>query len=124
MSRRLQSIARFTLAVMLVTFLSPTTGWAMLAGHDELAHAAAAFADHDATHADHHDHGMPADHDHADPHSFIGHLFSHMPFSIASAPFLPPGDGVACHLTATAETIVSANVKPPFRPPLGIAFAI
>ena len=125
MSRRLrQSIARFTLAVMLVTFLSPTLGWAMLASHDELAHAAAALADHDATHSDDHDHGLPAGHDHADPHSFIGHLFSHMPFSVASVLFLPPGDGIASRLIAETETIASANLKPPFRPPLDASFAI
>lgn len=124
--RVLQSIARFTLAVMLATFLSPTLGWAMHASHDELAHAAAALADHDATQADEHDHdhGLPAGHDHADPHSFIGHLFSHMPFSVSSAFLLPPAEGVASRLIVAADRIVSASLKPPFRPPLEISFAI
>jgi len=111
---------------MLVTFMSPTLGWAMLASHDELAHSGAALTDHDALPADaqDHDHGLPANHDHADPHSFIGHLFSHMPFSVASSFFLPPRDGIEPRLPMTSETTVSAGIKPPFRPPLEISFAI
>jgi hypothetical protein len=128
MSRRLrQRIARFTLAVMLVTFLSPTLGWAMLATHDELSHRAAALpepeVDHDHAMPEDHDHGLPSGHDHADPHSFIGHLFSHMPFSLADGFELRPAGSVAIHLPMTAERIVSGSIKPPFRPPLGFPSA-
>jgi hypothetical protein len=110
---------------MLVTFLSPTLGWAMHATHEELAHAAVALAGDNGVHAgvrDHH--GSPADHNHADPHSLIGHLFSHMPFSIVADFVLVPMTGDASGLTVTAERVVSGNVKPPFRPPLACSFAI
>lgn len=126
MSRRLrQSIARFTLAVMLATFLSPTLGWAMLANHGELSHSATALTgtevDHDHAVPEDQDHGLPSDHDHADPHSFIGHLFSHMPFSLAAGFELVPTGSVAIHLPMTADRIVSGSIKPPFRPPLGFS---
>jgi hypothetical protein len=121
----LQNVAHATLVFMLVTFLSPMLGWAMVASHEELAHAAAVLADREPE-RDHfgaadHDHGLPPDHDHTDPHSFIGHLFSHMPFQLATGFELLRRESTAMRLAMTADHITSASVEPLFRPPLGLS---
>jgi hypothetical protein len=117
MSWRLrQWVARFTLAALLATFLSPSFGMAMHATHDELSDMAVGLAASGEGHD--HERGMPGKHDPLDPHSFIGHLLSHMPFSVVAAFVLPPTQSIALPLSITAERAVSGTVKPPFRPPL------
>ncbi len=79
-------IARFLLAVLAASFLSPEFGWAMHADHGALAHHAAdapVAADH---HHPGHDHsGDDSTHDHRDPHGSLGHVLGHLPATLSFA---------------------------------------
>lgn len=76
---------RMTLLLMLLTFLSPSFGWQMVANHEQLVHGPQP-PDFSAHAHDHCHHGDKADevagHDHEDAHSMIGHLLGHMPASL------------------------------------------
>lgn len=107
-------LAAVVFASLLASFLSPAFAWHMKASHDELAHEAHAPAT-----ADGHDHphDRDASHEHTDPHSQIGHLFSHLPSlpseTIAWAP--PAASGLVT--PAPVVHIALRSPEPPFRPP-------
>lgn len=117
--------SRLLLALMVLTFLSPSFGWQLVAGHELLEHASAAVA---ADHPHGHEHAphdaAPADassthpHEHEDAHSMIGHVLSHMPatsFSAAVplyAPHQPVMSGVELLLV-----LPTSPPDQPYRPP-------
>ncbi|MGH8727950.1 MAG: hypothetical protein ACREV9_07295 [Burkholderiales bacterium] len=115
MSQRLHEVvARVMLFVILATFLSPTLGWEMIASHDDLAHSDRSM---NASVTDHDYDGSPKDHEHENPHGFIGHLLTHMPLSFSSAPqiaALPPN---RADLPDPLYSVGHNFPEPPFRPP-------
>lgn len=126
-SLRLQT-SRLLLALMLLTFLSPSFGWQIVAGHELLERAAVAVeADHHHGHEhDHHD-AAPTDasltheHEHEDAHSMIGHVLSHMPATIFSAPVPLPVPHQPVMLGA--ELLLVLPTSPPdqpYRPPQAV----
>lgn len=115
--------SRLLLVVMLLTFLSPSFGWQVVAGHDLLVHEAVAAEGehHPHDHEGEHDapkQPVPHGHDHEDPHSMIGHVLSHMPATTLSAtlppqlPHQPVQQGVEPSLA-----IPSFLPELPYRPP-------
>lgn len=105
--------SRFIFVVMLATYLSPAFGWAMTASHDELEHASFTLSSerHD------HDHDSPAGHEHQEPHSYIGHLLSHLAAS-ASAEFkLKPAPRANASFADLLVVVPFVAPETPFRPP-------
>lgn len=107
---------------MLLTFLSPSFGWQLVADHEQLAHgvSSADVVAHDHHHDHDHDTTVALDatpHDHDDPHAMIGHLLSHMPASLSAEPLplemrqhtAPPND-LPLRPLANLPSL-------PFRPP-------
>jgi hypothetical protein len=108
-------IARLVLAVMLVTFLSPSFAWESLAAHDESGHAVAhSHAPEGAAAAQHGD-GENAHEDGA--HGLIGHLFAHMPAfhsSYVTVPSLVSSLPLQSYCSAATPT---GALEPPLPPP-------
>lgn len=124
MTSRLRLLtSRLLLAVMLLTFLSPSFGWQVVAGHDLLSHEAVAEAfehsphDHDDGH-DGHDQPPAHGHEHEDAHSMIGHVLSHMPATTVSTilPAPKPHQPVL-QRGELSLTIPSPPPDQPYRPP-------
>lgn len=112
---------RLVLALMLLTFLSPSFGWQMVASHELLEHeSVAAGLDHHG----HHDHDdldeVPAPHEykHEDAHSMIGHVLSHMPATpfVAVLPLYVPHQ-LALEGSEPALVIPMSPPDQPYRPP-------
>lgn len=104
-----KTLARILLVTLLASFLSPAFAWQMHATHEELAHSLSVPADH------HHDHDQR--HDHADPHSLLGHLFSHLPSLPSGCVETAPATGGLVNLVIAAVRIAPWLPDPPFRPP-------
>lgn len=108
-------VARVLLAVMLATFLAPSFGWHMHAGHDEIA------ADVQSLHGHEHDgehHATDDDGQAGDAHESIGHLLGHLPMQMSKFEVvLPLAEDVAPSAAVSAPLIVS-ETSPPYRPPL------
>ena len=113
-----RSIARFLLALMLATFLSPSFAWHMQAQHHEIAAEAEAGHGHDHE-GDHHATGSGA----GDAHASIGHLLGHLTMQIAQVGILiPASDDVAPAVDVSAPLLAS-ETSPPYRPPLSVRLA-
>ena len=118
-------IARLMLSVMLATFVSPSLSWGMIATHEQLSHGITDIG-HEAQHGDHH-HGHGHDYhqdddSHQNPHSYIGHLFTHMPvglFSISTLVIQPP---TKSRITFLQHPLVTVDFAPPLRPPKPLLF--
>lgn len=104
-----ETASRVILVVILATFLSPTLGWEMIAGH-ELAHS-------DTNDADHNHDRDPKSHDHKNPHSFMGHLLTHMPMGFSSAPQIDAAPSVIADLPDPLYSEEYNFPEPPFHPP-------
>lgn len=111
-----RAVALLVFASLLASFLSPAFAWQMKASHAELAHHG--VVDHGPDHGHDHDHDHhPGGPGHADPHSLIGHLFSHLPMLPTQiAAWAPPAEA---GFTAPAVFVrIAVRVpEPPFRPP-------
>lgn len=119
MTQRLFSaVARVLLTVALITFLSPSLGWQLVATHDELEHMSAHVASHDL-----HDDSGNREHEHHDAHGFIGHLFGHLPVFLSAPPILPKADPARSDFADVALVVVHIALEPPFRPPRRSSFA-
>jgi hypothetical protein len=107
--------------MMLATLVSPTLGWGMIASHDQLAHSAAVLGHIDDRHD--HNHGGSPHHEHQDPHSFMGHLLTHMPFHLCSSLQLLffPADQRE-NLTEFRSPLGHNTFEPPFKPPRPFLF--
>lgn len=126
MTARLRLLtSRLLLVVMLLTFLSPSFGWQVVAGHDVLSHppvpaeAGHAAHAHDADHDDHHQAPARCDgHDHEDAHSMIGHVLSHMP-ALTLMAALPPPVPHQPVLQGAEPSLAIPSFTPelPYRPP-------
>lgn len=124
MTSRLGLLAgRLLLEVMLLTFLSPSFGWQVIAGHDLLEHGPVAVEEEHHPHArdgdhDDHDQPIPHGHDHEDAHSMIGHVLSHMPAVTVSAALPPPLPHQPV-LQGGEPSLAIPTVHPdlPYRPP-------
>jgi hypothetical protein len=108
----LKILARVLLVTMLASVLSPAFGWEMHASHDELAHSAQLAVDEYDGHEDG-GHG----HEHGDPHSLIGHLFSHLPSLPSGFVRLSPSPAAGFDFAAALVHIAPYFPEPPFRPP-------
>jgi hypothetical protein len=109
-------VARIMFIVMLATFASPTLGWGMVAAHDQLSHGLI-DAHAGEVHDDHPHDGHDSDDQHQDPHSSIGHLFTHMPvglFNITSLTFQPQAQPETAFLRQSVRAVA---LEPPLRPP-------
>ena len=106
------------LTAMLITFLSPTMGWQLVATHDELEHASAHAASSGVRDA-----AGPAEHEHDDAHGFIGHLLGHLPGVLSAPPTLPKADLAPAIFIDVAPIVVHVALEPPFRPPRNASFA-
>ena len=106
---RFPCVARVLLVVLFATFLSPAMGWAMVADHHELEHAAALAGHPEPGHEDH---------EHGDAHMWFGHLLGHLPAVSAAR------SGVAACAALEARPVElwiagsSFLPDPPLRPPL------
>lgn len=116
--RLFRSVSRVVLAAMLITFLSPTLGWQLVATHDELEHA---FGHPMPVQA--HDEGGAAEHEHHDAHGFIGHLLGHLPAFLSAPPTLPKADQASSIFIDVAPVVAHVVLEPPFRPPRFSSFA-
>jgi hypothetical protein len=87
----------------------------MIASHDQLAHAGMAVND-----ADHDDNGGPKNHEHGNPHGFIGHLFTHMPLSFSSAPEIGAVLSEQADLPDPVYSLGHNFPEPPLRPPYSL----
>lgn len=106
-------VVRVLLALMLATFLSPSFGWHVHAGHHEIE-AATQPHDHGHGHGDHPS-GTQGD---IDAHASIGHLLGHLPMQLMqSALFIPSVEAVAPDDAVPVPRIASDS-SPPYRPPL------
>ncbi len=102
--------ARALLLVLLATFLSPATGWAMVADHHELEHAAAVSG----LHSDPAEEG----HDHGDAHMWFGHLLGHLPALFAAPSCVALAIAADGEIPELAAAVASFLPDPPLRPPL------
>lgn len=102
--------ARVLLFAMLATFLSPSLGWQMVASHEQLEHAGVVVS------VAGHDHDDDQD-DHADAHSSIGHVFTHMPIDLAATTTIRFSPGNECELLSPQFSIHDTPPESPFRPP-------
>ena len=109
-----RSAARLALGVMLMTFLSPAFAWQRLATHDELGHAAEAAT---SAHVHDHEHGTPAEHEHHDPHGFVGHVLGHLPAFLSAPPIVPAAPAAPSEFIDVAVVLSHVTLDPPFRPP-------
>lgn len=114
-ARRL--VARIMFIVMLATFASPTLGWGMVATHDQLSHGLI-DAHAGEVHDDHHHHdGHDDNTQHQDPHSSIGHLFTHMPAGLFGAPPLIIQPSAQPDIFFVRQSVRAVALEPPLRPP-------
>lgn len=110
-------LSRIMFIVMLATFTSPSLGLGMVATHDQLSHGITSF-DAGKWHDDHHHH-EPHDDDaqHQDPHSSIGHLFSHLPISLFGISPLVIQPQAQPEVSFLRQPFVTVALEPPLRPP-------
>lgn len=104
-------IARVMFIVMLATFASPTFGWGMVATHDQLSHGLSGThvgEDHGGHHHDEHD---------VNPHSSIGHMFTHMPVGLTSITSLAIQPQAQPEPAFLGQSIRVVALEPPLRPP-------
>ena len=111
MTSSIQILAsRVLLIAMLATFLSPSLGWQMVASHEQLEHAGVAVTvaghDHDGDHDDH-----------ADAHSSIGHVLTHMPIDLAATTTIRFSPGNESELLPPQFSVHDTPPESPFRPP-------
>ncbi len=102
--------SRVLLFAMLATFLSPSLGWQMVASHDQLEHAGVAVSVAGHGHDDDHD-------DHADAHSSIGHVLTHMPIDLAATTTIRFSPGNESELLSPQFSIHDTPPESHFRPP-------
>jgi hypothetical protein len=100
--------AGLLLALMLATLLSPATGWAMVADHHELEHAAVLSG---ADEGEEHEHGNGA-------HSWFGHLLGHLPAAFCSVPLIALASTIESKLPDLSAPSPIFLPDPPLRPPL------
>lgn len=102
--------SRILLFAMLATFLSPSLGWQMVASHEQLEHAGMAISVAGHDHGDNHD-------EHADAHSSIGHVLTHMPIDLVATTTIrfPPGSESA--MPSPQFSYHDTPLESPFRPP-------
>lgn len=113
--------SRLLLSLMLLTFLSPSFGWQMVAGHELLEHSKVGMEE---GHHDHHhdelfaDRPVPHDHEHEDAHTMAGHVLSHMPATTfyASLPRYTPHQPVMRGAEPPLD-LPSSFPDQPYRPP-------
>lgn len=102
--------SRVLLFAMLATFLSPSLGWQMVASHEQLEHASVAVSvaghDHDGDHDDH-----------ADAHSSIGHVLTHMPIDLGAATTIRFAPGKESALLSPQFSVHDTPPESHFRPP-------
>lgn len=110
-------VARLLLALMLVTFLSPSFAWHMHAEHHEIAAEArsAHGHDHDGDHATTDGSG--------DAHASIGHLLGHLPMQLSQFEVLILAAEDVAPLPEVSAPLLAAQTSPPYRPPLTIRLA-
>lgn len=113
-----RSIARFLLALMLATFLSPSFAWHMHAQHHEIAAEAEAGHGHD-----HDDDHVATGSGAGDAHASIGHLLGHLTMQMSQVGvMIPASEDVAPAVVISAPLLVS-ETSPPYRPPLTVRLA-
>jgi hypothetical protein len=91
------------LVALVASLLSPVTGWAMLADHEQLEHAASPEGDHDHE---------------GDAHSMFGHVLSHLPAAFAAAAWHTAAQNAEAQIVARVAWQPFFVPDPPFRPPL------
>lgn len=115
---RVHRTARFLLALMLATFLSPAFAWHMHAGHDEIAAQAT------ASHAHHDDADSHAQADGPmDAHASIGHLLGHLTMQLARLDLRVLAAEDIAPLADVPAPPLRAETSPPYRPPLPLRLA-
>lgn len=111
MKRNWRLRAAWTLLIVLfATFLSPATGWAMVADHHELEHATAVSGSHAEPAVEHHDHG--------DAHMWFGHLLGHLPAVFTAPVCVALFTAIEAELPELSIAAGSFLPDPPLRPPL------
>lgn len=105
-------IARLTLALMLLTFLSPSFGWEMVAGHVELGCKATASAPASPCKP------QPHEHVHEDAHTMVGHMLGFIPVNVADVlqQVLPRHRAVR-YAAASRLRVPASPPDQPYRPP-------
>ena len=116
--RWFRSVSRVTLTAMLLTFLSPSMGWQLVATHEELEHASS-----HVTPAHVHEDAGDSEHEHHDAHGSIGHLLGHLPAFLPAPPILPKADLALSIFIDVAPVVARVALEPPFRPPRRSSFA-
>ena len=110
-------VARIMFIVMVATFASPTFGWGMVATHDQLSHGLAGVPDGEDHGHQHHSHHDEHDAQHLNPHSSVGHLFTHMPVGIFSMATLPIQPQAQPEIFFLRQSVRAVAFDPPLRPP-------
>jgi hypothetical protein len=117
MGRSIRTAAsRLLLFVLLVTFLSPSLGWQLLASHEQIEHERIEHAHAPAALHDNHDHET-------DAHGHIGHLLTHMPVHISTVTPPAPAPGATPGPSAPSLSTTFRDSEPPHHPPSVLSFA-
>lgn len=117
-------VSRIMLLVMLATFVSPSLSWGLVVTHEPSSHGISG-SNHEELHGGHihgYNHDEENDVQHENPHSYIGHLFTHMPaglFSISTLVIQPQTPSKVAFLQ---EPFVTVDLAPPLRPPKPFLF--
>jgi hypothetical protein len=121
--RLFRLVSRLLLAVMLATFLAPSFAIGLVGTHEQLEHSIAALAGAEISAHDHIDVQQTAQHEHADPHSFSGHVLAHMPMAVSDALSILVRQPNTSVLSEPQIHIPLAIPDMPFRPPRSLLWA-